>query len=121
MLTSATTLPMNTSRNAIGEVGNTDDESLLTLGRDRLFVLRDAQGTRVFCLSGALWITEDERVTDLVLRPGEHFVVAHGGLVLLMGLESSTFRIMAKDDTSFIQRLASGISRRLRRNGQNDE
>lgn len=96
------------------EAARTEDESLLTLGRDRLFVLRDARGTRVLCLSGSLWVTEDARLTDLVLRPGEHFVVAHNGMVLLMALDASTFRVVKPADAGLIQRLANGISKRLR-------
>ena len=100
-----------------GGAGSTEAASLLTLERDRLFVLRDAKGTSVFCLSGVLWITEDERVTDLVLRPGERFLVAHPGLVLVIGLEASTFRVVSEDRAGFVRRLASGLSRRLRRRG----
>ncbi|HZP89225.1 MAG TPA: DUF2917 domain-containing protein [Burkholderiales bacterium] len=102
------------AQEADSEAAGTEDQSLFTLGRDRLFVLRDAQRTRVFCLSGALWVTEDERITDLVLRPGQAFVVAHTGLVLVMALEPSTFRVMKKDDPNFLRRLAHGLSRRLK-------
>ncbi len=68
-------------------------EEVLPLARDRMFALRDAQGSRVKCLSGLLWVTEDQRVTDLVLKPGEHFTVAHPGLVLVMALDASSLRI----------------------------
>lgn len=71
-------------------------EEVLPLARDRMFALRDAQGSRVQCLSGLLWVTEDQRVTDLVLKPGESFTVGHPGLVLVMALDASALRIASE-------------------------
>jgi len=91
--------------------GRKEDE-VLQLARDRMFALRDAQGSRVQCLSGLLWVTEDQRVTDLVLKPGESFVVAHQGLVLVMALDASTLRIHDQGGFGAVGRLLRRLGRR---------
>jgi len=88
-------------------------EEMLPLARDRMFALRDAQGSRVQCISGLLWVTEDQRVTDLVLKPGEHFIVAHAGLVLVMALDASTLRIEHEGGLGALGRLLRRLGRRL--------
>lgn len=92
-------------------------EEALPLARDRMFALRDAQGSRVQCVTGLLWVTEDQRVTDLVLRPGESFTIAHQGLVLVMALDTSTLRI---EHTGGLSRLGRFIRRLGRRWGGRD-
>jgi len=86
-------------------------EEVLPLARDRMFALRDAQGSRVRCVSGLLWVTEDQRVTDLVLKPGESFTIGHQGLVLVMALDPSNVRIDH-------ERGFGALARLLRRLGQ---
>jgi len=80
-------------RGVLGLVGEGD---ALSLSRDRMLSLRNARDSRVQCLSGLLWVTEDKRVTDLVLKPGESFVIQHQGLVLVMALEDSRVSIKAE-------------------------
>jgi hypothetical protein len=70
-----------------------DEGDAVSLSRDRMLSLRNAQDSRVHCFSGLLWVTEDKRVTDLVLKPGESFVIRHQGLVLVMALEDSRVSI----------------------------
>ena len=60
--------------------------STLSLQRDGLVALRDAEGTRVTCVSGALWITEDDRERDVVLEEGQAFTLGRPGLTLIMAL-----------------------------------
>ncbi len=87
-------------------------EEMLPLARDRMFALRDAQGSRVQCLSGLLWVTEDQRVTDLVLKPGESFIIGHQGLVLVMALDASTLRITHARGIGTLARLFRRLGRR---------
>ncbi|MCC7546648.1 MAG: DUF2917 domain-containing protein [Burkholderiales bacterium] len=87
-------------------------EEALALARDRMLALRDAQGSRVQCLSGLLWVTEDQRVTDLVLKPGDSFIVGHQGLVLVMALDTSTLRIRHERGFSALARLLRRLGRR---------
>jgi hypothetical protein len=44
---------------------------ILALPRDGLIALRDAEGTRVTTLKGALWITQDSQQGDVILEEGQ--------------------------------------------------
>lgn len=54
----------------------------LTLGRGQLIALLDAQGARIECLEGELWITQDADGADYHVARGQGFTVARGGLTL---------------------------------------
>jgi hypothetical protein len=69
------------------------DTSTLSLPRDGLVALHDAEGTRVTCISGALWITEDAREGDVILQPGEAFTIDRQGLTLIMGLSPASLHL----------------------------
>lgn len=47
----------------------------LGLESEQLTRLTDACGTRIDCLHGTAWITVDGDLRDIVLSPGESFVV----------------------------------------------
>ena len=51
----------------------------LALPRDGLIALRDAEGTRVTTLRGALWITQDSHQSDVILEQGQSFTVDRAG------------------------------------------
>jgi hypothetical protein len=65
----------------------------LALPRDGLIALRDAAGTRVTTLEGALWITQDSEQGDVILEPGQSFTVARPGLTLVMALTPASLRL----------------------------
>jgi len=69
------------------------DHSTLSLPRDGLVAVRDSMGTRVACVSGALWITENDRERDVVLKPGQAFTIGRRGLTLIMALSPASLRL----------------------------
>jgi hypothetical protein len=69
------------------------DTSTLSLPRDGLVAVRDAEGTRITCISGALWITEDAREGDVILQAGETFTIDRRGLTLIMGLTPASLHL----------------------------
>jgi hypothetical protein len=73
------------------------DQSSLSLLRDGLVALRDAEGTRVTCLSGALWITETDREGDVVLHAGQAFTIGRPGLTLIMALSPASLRLAERE------------------------
>ena len=89
-----------------------EDGDDLSLRRDRMLSLRNARDSRVYCLNGLVWITEDKRISDLVLKPGESFVIRHQGLVLVIALEDS--RVAVKLD-GLLDRIGQMIERATRR------
>jgi hypothetical protein len=88
------------------------DNSTLALARDGLIALRDAQGTRVTCLSGALWITEDHEHSDIVLEAGESVRLRRQGLTLVMALQPASLRLSEQRET-LVERLTARLTRWL--------
>jgi hypothetical protein len=68
-------------------------QSKLGLEPDQLVAVRDARGVRVLCLSGALWITQEQRTADVILEAGQSTVIDSPGLTLVMALSLSTLRV----------------------------
>ena len=68
-------------------------KSRLGLDRDQLVAVRDGKGVRVSCLSGALWITQEQSTSDVVLEAGDSFVIDQPGLTLVMALRPSNLRV----------------------------
>lgn len=69
------------------------NQSKLGLEPDQLVAVRDGRGVRVACLSGALWITQEHRTTDVILEAGQSAVIDSPGLTLVMALRASTLRV----------------------------
>jgi hypothetical protein len=66
------------------------------LERDKLIKLRDANGVRISCLDGALWITQEKSAADVVLEARQSVVIDRPGLTLVMALRTSTLRLHAR-------------------------
>lgn len=81
------------------------DASTLSLARDGLIAVRDARGTRIRCLSGHLWITEDRSELDTVIGPNQSFTIGHGGLTLIMAVSPATLQLAER---------RSGVAGRVR-------
>jgi hypothetical protein len=58
--------------------------------------IRDGQGLAVRCLGGALWITQDGDTDDIVLKPGQCFVLDRPGLALVSAPVSPATVIVEK-------------------------
>lgn len=68
-------------------------QSKLALERDQLISLHGGKGVRVACLTGALWITQEQDKKDVILEPGQSLVVDHPGLTVITALGSATLRV----------------------------
>jgi hypothetical protein len=69
------------------------NQSKLGLESDQLVAVRDGRGVRVACLTGALWITQEQRTADVILEAGQSGVIDSAGLTLIMALRPSTLRV----------------------------
>jgi hypothetical protein len=85
-------------------------QSKLRIGREQLIAVRDGAGVRVTCLAGALWITEEQGGTDVVLDAGESHTIAHRGLTLVMALRAASVCIQ-EPHMSVWTRLAAWLER----------
>jgi hypothetical protein len=57
--------------------------------------LEDAVGTRIDCLRGRIWITEWRSTDDIVLEPGQWYVISRGGVALVQALREALVRFRA--------------------------
>lgn len=67
--------------------------SRMTLGRGELLRLHRAAGDTVVCLDGALWITRDHDLRDVVLSAGECTVIDGPGRVLIQAFQPSRLAV----------------------------
>ena len=59
-------------------------------------LLHDATGSMVKCLSGIVWLTMEGDYRDIVLEPGESFVVDHDGLTILAAQQPNAIEVSAR-------------------------
>jgi hypothetical protein len=76
-------------------------QSSIGLERDQLIAVRDGKGVRVSCLDGALWITQEAMVADVVLEAEQSLVIDTPGLTLVMALRPSTLRLRERASRTF--------------------
>jgi Protein of unknown function (DUF2917) len=60
----------------------------------RLLRLPDARGHRIVSLSGDVWITEQGRTEDIILRAGEAVTLQAPGTALIMALGSADIEVI---------------------------
>ena len=63
--------------------------SRLIFAAGQIATLRDAQGTRIECVSGALWITQDGDIRDIFLGPGDEFTLDRNGTAVVQASRQS--------------------------------
>ena len=56
------------------------------LGPNQTLKVVDGAGSTVCALDGALWITEENQVRDIVLEPGNCYRLQHAGTALVNSL-----------------------------------
>ena len=69
------------------------ESSVYHLPRGGSLKLDDAERTVIACRSGQLWITEEHCSADIVLGPGESFVVDRPGVTLLNVCNDAVFHL----------------------------
>ena len=58
----------------------------LKLGHGQLLKVRDSAGSTVCALEGAVWITEDHQLKDVVLEAGQCYRLQNPGLAIVHAL-----------------------------------
>jgi len=69
-----------------------------TLGKGQVRHLHAESGRRVEVLSGALWITQDGDLRDIVLGDGEAFDFERAGDALLSAFDDSRYLVLDRSD-----------------------
>lgn len=65
-----------------------------TLAKGAIDRLDHARGRRIECLSGALWVTQDNDLRDIVLQGGAGFTVDVDGDVLVSSLADARYLLL---------------------------
>lgn len=66
---------------------STTDRELIPVPKGALMTLEEAVPVEIACESGAVWITQDNDIRDVVLNAGERFVSDRPGNVLVYALQ----------------------------------
>ena len=65
-------------------------DSRLDLRKRQLLRVEGARCTRIVCLAGELWITQDADQRDLVVPAGDAFTLDRDGIAVISALEASS-------------------------------
>jgi len=69
---------------------------VVEMDRGGLLPLEQARDVRIVCLEGTLWLTEEDRPTDVVLEAGaSHTVHATGGRTLVQAMSRARLAVEA--------------------------
>ena len=64
----------------------TDNTLKFSLPSHRLFRLDgDRRGTRILCIGGEIWVTQEGDACDHMLKSGDQFMVSRRGMVIVQG------------------------------------
>jgi len=72
------------------------DSPRIPLAAHGLARLPDATSTRIVCETGTVWITIDNDPRDIVLSPGQSFLVDRRAGVLVYALEDACVRVIER-------------------------
>jgi hypothetical protein len=65
-----------------------------TLGKGKIRHVHGERGRRIECLSGAIWITQDGDLRDIVLGTGEAFDFDRAGDALVSAFADSRYLVL---------------------------
>jgi hypothetical protein len=66
----------------------------ITLRKGQVHRIRHARGQRIESLGGSLWVTIDNDLRDIFVRPGEGFSVDRPGATLISALDDARFVLL---------------------------
>ena len=70
---------------------------VMFLGHGEVLTLDDAQGVRIGARTGMVWVTQEGRLQDDIMSPGDALVVANGGRTLVQALRPAWITIHPND------------------------
>lgn len=87
--------------------------NIVTIARNRIIALDSARGTTIVCIRGLLWITEQRSSRDVLLEPGERYVLTGNGKALVTALEVGAAKLLAPASLSWsvLSALTAKVSR----------
>jgi len=73
------------------------DAPVMFLENGEVVALDDAVGTRIGSRTGVVWVTQEGRLQDDVVSPGDSIVVANAGRTLVQALRPGWITLIAQD------------------------
>jgi len=73
-----------------------ENGTVVTLAHREAITLPDVRGARLRVTQGTLWLTEEREHEDVVLRPGDHFVVKFDGNTVIEAQNDAEFCIVGR-------------------------
>jgi hypothetical protein len=70
-------------------MNNDLNQAASVLNKGQLQRIEDGQGSRVLCISGCLWLTQQGSPRDIVLNAGDEATLSHDGTTIVMALSDS--------------------------------
>ncbi|HEY2627565.1 MAG TPA: DUF2917 domain-containing protein [Usitatibacter sp.] len=70
---------------------------VLFLGHGEVLTLDDAKGVRIGARTGMVWVTQEGRLQDDIVSPGDAMVVENGGRTLVQALKPAWITIHPHD------------------------
>jgi len=68
----------------------------ITLHHGQLHRIESGRGLLVQCMTGTLWLTQDNDLRDIVLEPGEQATIDRDGLSLITALSDAQFVLLSR-------------------------
>ena len=78
------------------------------LGQSQTLPILQAEGVKVTCQRGCLWITQDRDPRDVILEPGDFFVMDRKGRALVSALSPSG--LIVEEAALFRRGFLSGLA-----------
>ncbi|MGH8750687.1 MAG: DUF2917 domain-containing protein [Burkholderiales bacterium] len=75
------------------------NEAAVNLTKNHSLEICNGAGRRILCTDGVVWITQEYDTRDLVLKPGESFVLDRPGLTLVTAMDDAQLRIEERQVT----------------------
>ena len=84
---------VNTNRSSDAKLQIAANEARINLRRGRLIRVENAEGFRIRCYSGVLWITQERDIRDVILQSGDVFIFNLPGLTLVHAIANAQFAV----------------------------
>ena len=78
----------------------------VSLAPRALHRIRDGEGLILLCLKGAVWVTQEDDVRDIILTAGESFTLDRKGLAVLYALSAACIGMQSHANPSLPARAA---------------
>ncbi|MFL6579464.1 MAG: DUF2917 domain-containing protein [Burkholderiales bacterium] len=73
------------------------NSSTVTLPPTSVIAVQDGAGTRIQCLSGVLWVTQEGESKDSIVRAGDVLILHKPGRALISALEVASLTLMGPE------------------------